>query len=329
MWTITSGLTQWKINSCWPSVQWQIFDWYLKPMVSYYAIKKACEPVHVQLCPIDSVVTVVNKSLEPKAGLDVRVRVFDFDMKLRWEKRAPLDVEANTYKDAFAVETIPDLTPVYFVKLELVDRDGKLVSDNFYWLSNRTPASFPELAELPPVTLDAEHAIDDRGSTRRLRAKVHNPTDRLAFFVHVAATAGPGGEEILPVFWDDNYFSLLPGETKEVTAEFAAADSRGKPPALEVGGWNVRSPFDCIRLEASKTDVAPDEPLVVTATIADTQLDGSLVELLVDGEPVDVKRFWARSGVRRELTFTLKLAKPGMHELRIGRRTVSVVCQPR
>ena len=164
MWTVTSGLTQWKINACWPSVQWQIFDWYLRPMVSYYAIKKACEPLHVQLCPIDSVVTVVNKSPEPKAGLEVRVRVFDFDMKLRWEKRAPLDVEANTYKDAFAVEAVPDLTPVYFVKLELLDGNGKLVSDNFYWLSTGTPATFHELAELPPVALDVSHTIEDRGA---------------------------------------------------------------------------------------------------------------------------------------------------------------------
>ena len=143
--------------------------------------------------------------------------------------------------------------------------------------------------------------------------------------VHLAATAGPRGEEILPVFWDDNYFSLLPGETKEVTAEFAAADLNGKPPALEVGGWNVLSPFDCVRLEASKTDVAPDEPVVVTATIADTFLDGSLVELRVDGKPVETKRHWARSGVRRDVSFPLKLQEPGMHEIRVGRRTVSVV----
>ncbi|HOM17910.1 MAG TPA: hypothetical protein PLQ00_11315, partial [Thermoguttaceae bacterium] len=52
MWDITSGFSEWKLNACWPSVEWQLYDWYLRPMVSYYAVRKACEPVHVQMEPL-------------------------------------------------------------------------------------------------------------------------------------------------------------------------------------------------------------------------------------------------------------------------------------
>jgi len=31
---------------------------------------------------------------------------------------------------------------------------------------------------------------------------------------------GPDGDDLVPIFWDDNYFSLLPGEEKTVVASF-------------------------------------------------------------------------------------------------------------
>ena len=241
MWDITSGLTQWKVNACWPSVQWQIYDWYLTPMVSYYYIKRACEPLHVQLSPIDSVVTVVNQRLKPRDNLEVGAKVYDFDSNLKWEKNAKVDLAENTYQDVFAIPAVPDLTPVYFVRLELKDGDGKLVSDNFYWLSSAKPDDFTSLGKLPPVKLDVSHTIEDKGEERVIHATVKNPTNKIAFFIHLAATKGPRGEEILPVFWEDNYFSLLPKESKQVGATFAAKDLDGATSYLKVEGWNIQS----------------------------------------------------------------------------------------
>jgi hypothetical protein len=88
LWDITSGFAQWKINACEPSVQWQIFDWYLKPMVSRFYIKKACEPLHVQLNLPGRMVSVINTRLAGQPGLEVRARVFDLNARLLWEKTA-------------------------------------------------------------------------------------------------------------------------------------------------------------------------------------------------------------------------------------------------
>jgi hypothetical protein len=323
MWDVTSGLTQWKINACWPSVQWQIFDWFLRPMVSYYYIKKACQPVHVQLSPLDSTVTVVNHRLQPLEGLKVVARAFDFDMELRWEKRATVGLGANTYKEVFAIPAIADLTPVYFVKLELTD-GGRTVADNFYWLSSRSPAEFTALGTLPLVKLNATCQAERQGEHCIVRAKVENATDKLAFFVHLAATKGEQGDEALPVLWDDNYFSLLPGESKEVRAILDAADLGSATPTLEVGGWNVRSPFQCIGLKVSHSRVRAGEPLTITASVARTFLDGSLIELLVDGKPVQAKRRYARGDLIREAVFTLRLTERGRHEIQIGDQKASV-----
>jgi exo-1,4-beta-D-glucosaminidase len=59
--------------------------------------------------------------------------------------------------------------------------------------------------------------------------------------------------EVLPVIWQDNYFPLLPGEKREITATYRKQDLQlestsgdtpswagkvGKP-TVDVDGWNV------------------------------------------------------------------------------------------
>ena len=198
-------------------MQWQVFDWFLKPMVSYYFIKRANEPVHVQLGLIEPTISVINNRLEPQNGLQVRVRVFDYDMKLRWENRAKIDVAANSYAEAFTIPDLADLTSMYFVRLDLEDAQGRHVSDNFYWLPAKKGGDQKALNTLPSGGAEDLGHGRDRGGRAILHVRVENPTDHLAFFVQLAATRGRGGSEILPIRWDDNYFSLLPHESREIT----------------------------------------------------------------------------------------------------------------
>jgi exo-1,4-beta-D-glucosaminidase len=41
------------------------------------------------------------------------------------------------------------------------------------------------------------------------------------------------------VLWEDNYFALLPGEKRTVTATYHAADLGKGKPVVQVDGWNV------------------------------------------------------------------------------------------
>jgi hypothetical protein len=146
-----------------------------------------------------------------------------------------------------------NLTPVHFVKLELTDAAGNVVSDNFYWLAGNDTTDLARLGQLPRVRLEASLAVRSAGSERIAEVQVRNPTDQVAMFIHLAVTKGPGGEEVLPVLWDDNYFSLAPGESRRVCARFAAADLGSAAPALAVGGWNLDRPAaTCERLRDTK-----------------------------------------------------------------------------
>jgi len=325
LWDITSGFTEWKINACEPSVQWQVFDWYLKPMVSWFYIKKACEPLHVQLNLPDRRVSLINTRQEPRPDLEVTARLYDFQANVRWEKTEKAGVPANAYQEAFAVPSLPDLGPVSFVRLELRDARKTLLSDNFYWLAGRDADGLKALQKLPLVKLATSSKAEVRGADTVVTASVSNPTDRLAFFIQLAVTKGPRGEEALPVLWSDNYFSLLPHESREVTARIATADLAGTAATLEVGGWNIQSEYECTSLAASKAEVKPGEPLTVTAEIANTFLDGSRVALTVDGKPAATRWAWARADKRDAVAFKLQLDEPGKHEIRVGNKTANIV----
>jgi hypothetical protein len=54
---------------------------------------------------------------------------------------------------------------------------------------------------------------------------------------HLVLCNAATGERILPVYYEDNYISLLPGETRSVRIESTPAP--GIKLRVDVDGWNV------------------------------------------------------------------------------------------
>jgi exo-1,4-beta-D-glucosaminidase len=76
------------------------------------------------------------------------------------------------------------------------------------------------------------------GPDGAIRVRVRNTGSSLAFQVHVRVEDADTGEEVLPVFWSDNYLALLPGESRVLTAQFLP----GQVPAratLTADAWNA------------------------------------------------------------------------------------------
>lgn len=119
------------------------------------------------------------------------------------------------------------------------------MSKNFAWQSSATPPDFRALQALPQIDLVATVRTVPERSEYALSASVRNPRpDAVAFFIRlkllkpgVAATVD---NRVLPTFYEDNYFSLLPGEEKTVTIRCAQEDAGGAEPELWVEGWNIR-----------------------------------------------------------------------------------------
>ena len=115
-----------------------------------------------------------------------------------------------------------ELTPVHFIRLRMTDAGGNLLSENFYWRSNR-PYDYRALNDLAPADLDLKTRTETVGDRRIVRATVTNKGRGVAFAVRVMPTYASTGEQLTPAIMDDNYFTLLPGEQRTVTVEFDEA----------------------------------------------------------------------------------------------------------
>ncbi len=231
---------------------------------------------------------------------------------------------ANCCREVFKLPDIPELTPVYFVALQLRDASGNALSDNFYWLASKDPADLASLDRLPAVRLKSSCQVRREGRQWVARVEVENPTEHVAMLVHLVLTKGPRGEEILPVSWDDNYFSLAPGERREVGARVAADAAGEPPPSFEVGGWNIETDYRCLGMHTSKGPFKVGQPVTVSATIAETFLAGSRVTLSVDGEPSGSQWAWARGERSAPLSFEITPSGRGPHQVALGAKTVTM-----
>jgi exo-1,4-beta-D-glucosaminidase len=255
-----TGVVHWMLNNGWPSLIWHLYGHDLAPAAGYFGAKKANEPLHIQYSYDDRSVVVVNQEQGPRKGLTARVRVFELDAKERFNKQAEVEVggDANA-----KVLTIPPIAAPaggqapYFVHLVLSEGD-RVVSSGLYWITRRretldfaktkghdTPttqyADYRDLAKLAPVALGGRAVSETNGLEGTTRVTLENPSSKVAFFVRLKLARGGGAsaEQVVPVLWDDNYVSLLPGEKREVKARYKTNDLHGSPPSVEVRGWNV------------------------------------------------------------------------------------------
>jgi exo-1,4-beta-D-glucosaminidase len=254
---VATGVIQWMLNNAWPSLIWHLYDYYLVPAGGYFGTKKATELVHVQYGYDDNSVDVVNGTYEPMKGLKVSARIFNIDGKLVDSHEGTLGIDADAAAKAFDLPKPANLSTTYFVRLDLHDASGRLLSDNFYWLSTKvdtldwgrrkdtvyTPqkdfADLTALNSLPTVKLDVTSSARQESGKGIVTVKVKNPSASVAFQVHLRLTKGKGGDDLVPIFWEDNYFSLLPGEEKSVSASYDPADADEQHPVLEVDGFNI------------------------------------------------------------------------------------------
>ncbi len=233
------GLLMWMSHSCWPSMVWQTYDYYFEPTAAYFAIKKASEPLHIQWNPATDEVEVVNYSAGTHKGLVAKVQVMNMDATVAWEKEVTIDSNEDTTNKCIKLEFPANLTKVHFIKMTLTE-NGKVISDNFYHRS-KEENNYQDLRTLPQValksTVSSDKAADGKWSGSVV---VENTTDTPALMIRVNVLGENDGEQILPMFYSDNYFALLPGEKKEITFHWKDEDTRGNAPKVVVTGYNVK-----------------------------------------------------------------------------------------
>jgi exo-1,4-beta-D-glucosaminidase len=251
----STGVIQWMLNNAWPSMIWHLYDYYLRPGGGYFGAKRAMESLHPVYGYDDHSIWVVSSQYTDAKDLKLITKIYNLDMTEKFSHSDSLNAPADSTAKILSLPQLDGVSPTYFLALRLEDSAGKLVGSNFYWLSTKpetidwskstwwmTPtesfADFTGLSQLPKVKLKVTEHTMRSGDDSITHVVVENPGKSLAFFVRLKLDSAKG-EEILPVVWEDNYVSLLPGEKRDLTATYRSSELGGKPPKIEAHGWNT------------------------------------------------------------------------------------------
>ncbi len=233
-----TGVIQWMLNSAWPEMYWQLYDYYLMPNGAYYGAKKASQSYHLIYDYAKHSVFAVNDKLNTVKGYRAKIRAFDIHSKLQYEKTLKIDLSENSGKEILELPDFAWNKNVAFLDLRLYNEKGKEIDNNFYWLSHKkdildyetrvkpwyyyTPskqyADFTALNNMAKANVSVMVKQSDQGNKTIFKLLLKNKSKAIAFFVNASIIDKNSGETILPVLWSDNYISLLPGEKRVIKA---------------------------------------------------------------------------------------------------------------
>ena len=225
------GLILWMSHPAWPSMVWQTYDYYFEPTGAFFGSKKACEPLHIQFNTLTGNVEVVNYHAGDCTGLKADARILDMYGKEVWSRELALDIAEDQTIRCFPLEVPADITDAYFVKLTLTGQRG-VVSENFYW-QGREEGNVQALRKLDKTTVELSVApVSDTEFTVSVKNNGSVPALMIRLKVKDSAT----GDLALPVWYSDNYFFLMPGESKSVDVQVESL--KGKA-VFETDGLNI------------------------------------------------------------------------------------------
>jgi exo-1,4-beta-D-glucosaminidase len=249
----STGIIQWMLNSAWPSFYWQLYDYYLLPTASYYAARKANAPLQIIYNYGDRNLYVVNETLKKQDKLKARIRMTDLSGKQLLSEELMLSSDGNSTQKIFS---IPASQGFCFLALELLNDRNESLADNFYSLPARpeeyawdktewyytplkTPADYKPLNYAAPAAVEivSNHTLVNQETV--VEVKLTNSSEKPAFFICLTLK-DKDNKTLFPVFWDDNFISLLPGDSRTYRCTIPASHTLAGEISLVVSGWNLK-----------------------------------------------------------------------------------------
>lgn len=246
----SSGVLFWYHNSPNRQTCGRMWDWSLEPTAALYASQSAHEPLHIQYDFLKNTVGVNNELRKAFNDCTATIRILNLNMKEVYRRSTKIDVPTDRFvKDVLKVDLPKDLSPVYFIKLTLADAAGKIVSDNFYWSSNKpykpgrsmTGPLFEGMSAIEKLTkanLKTTITQSSPNGKNSYQISMSNPSANIAFMIWLRLQDVTTGKPVRPAFYDDNFFSLLPGESRMVNIEYNGEIDPAQTRVV-VDGWNI------------------------------------------------------------------------------------------
>ncbi len=234
LWNKSSGLLLWMTHPAWPSTVWQVYSSDYGTSGSYFASQKACEPVHIQMNPVDNKVVAVNTSLEQISGASATLTVFDIHGNIICRQEGVKDIQDNQLTGFFTAILPETLPAIYLCRLVLKSSTGGILSLNDYWKSGESKdfRQFNNIGE--------SHLRGTMGKITKDRVEFElvNDSDVPCLYINTAIQNSSGKQNILPAYYSEGYFNLLPGEHRKLSCSFDAKDVADF--RIVASGYNLR-----------------------------------------------------------------------------------------
>ncbi len=242
MWDWYTGVIIWKTQNPWTAMRGQMYDYYLDPNACLYGLRKGGTPLHIMYDPTDGMVMAANNTFDYARHLMLELKVYD--MQGRDSLLTQVFVEAppatiqKYLSEKKRLDKLREKEGVFF-SLKLINTNREVVDENLYWLP-AADGNHTGLQQMPA----AKPQITARQTGDSITVTISNTANSpVAFFNRVSLVDKQHRKRILPVFYSDNYVSVLPGEKREVIIS-----GKWKEDALvEVFGWNVEEQYIEIR----------------------------------------------------------------------------------
>src|SRR5664280_2332969 len=231
------GVMLWKLNAAFPSVVWQVYDWFLQTNAGYYFMQNACEPLHIQLNLSNLKVTVINRNYKSSPNLTAQVEVFNSESKSLFKDQASLSLSSTEVKETTDITShLESSNGLSFIVLNLKNSIGAVVSHNVYWLS--PSGDYKAINNLSGSSVIATMLKSEKfKSESRWTVKITNNSGKIAFFIRPRLLMK--GEEVLPSYWTGSYFTLAPGESVVESVTCPNQKLKDKNFTLKVKGLNT------------------------------------------------------------------------------------------
>ncbi len=237
LWSPNSGRMLWMTQPAWPSTMWQIFSADYDTQASFYGVKSAAEPVHVQMNLPDYRVAIVNNTTQPLTGLTLRACAVSLDGQTIFDHEEKFDAPAIATTSAFPLDIERAMaTGVVLVELQLKDPTGQMLSQNFYWQAANS-ATYRQLSAMPDAAITVAATSTHDAAETHIEVTLTNQSKIPALESKLTLLHASDRTRILPAFYTDNYISLLPGETRTLHIDYPTVSAG--PATLALQGWNV------------------------------------------------------------------------------------------
>ncbi|MFH0758922.1 MAG: discoidin domain-containing protein [Bacteroidota bacterium] len=233
-----SGVLLWMSQSAWPSMICQLYDHYLEYTSAYFAVKKAASPVHAFWDIERKEVRIANNTRSAISDAVIKATIYDALGKIIRTETKECDLHPATAFSCFPLDP-PPAENVLFLKLELKSK-GTLLSENFYWLEN-SRRNCLDLNDLPVTYVEMKIVERHENGFCTAQIELNNTSESISLLNKIKLKDKHNGESVLPVFFDDDYISLLPGEKKTITMKIEEKYLENRDVEINLEGWNTSS----------------------------------------------------------------------------------------